>query len=134
MIYRRVDMTLDAMNIIDQLRKTSQNLAFHQKEDSVQKLIPICLPREVLVITNNDVWIGNVYGVDVYLSAQQFEHFQDQHLTIDVNKQAVGTQANSSFQNCFVIQLRAFQMEELDALEAVRKGTQSMFPMPAEAL
>jgi len=129
MIYRRVDMTIDAMHIIDQLRKKSKHLIFHQQEHNYKEIKPICLPKEASIIRDNDVWLGNVYGLDFYMSNKQFARWKDCHLTIDVTKnKAENALSLPSSENCFSIQTRSFQEEELEALEAIRMGEQSLFP------
>lgn len=124
-MYARVDVTSEARRVIDQLRETHGPLMFHQSGGCCDGSSPMCFPDGEFRVGGSDVLIGEIHDCRFYISRQQFEHWQDTHLTIDVTP---GRGASFSLEIPlgvrFVTKSRLFTDEEKQNLEPVREAVQ----------
>ncbi len=120
---KRVEITKDAAEIIDQLRERHGELMFHQSGGCCDGSSPMCLEKGDLLLNENDVWLGTVHGCEFFMSKDQFEYWKHTHLMVDVTK---GRGSSFSLEIPlglrFVIKSRIFKPEELEDLQPVRHG------------
>ncbi|MCP4302813.1 MAG: DUF779 domain-containing protein [Gammaproteobacteria bacterium] len=124
-MHARVDVTNEARRVIDQLREAHGPLMFHQSGGCCDGSSPMCFPDGEFRVGSSDVLIGEIHDCGFYISRQQFEQWQDTHLTIDVTP---GRGASFSLEIPlgvrFVTKSRLFTDEEKQGLEPVRDAVQ----------
>ena len=80
----RVVATQSAMALIAEIRKDHPDILFHQSGGCCDGSSPMCYPADDFLIGDNDVKLGEIAGVPVYISASQFAVWQHTQLIIDV--------------------------------------------------
>jgi uncharacterized protein (DUF779 family) len=80
----RVLATDAAIGLIDDIRQDHPDILFHQSGGCCDGSSPMCYPAGEFLIGENDVKLGEIAGVPVYISASQFEAWKHTQLIIDV--------------------------------------------------
>ncbi|MDR7142757.1 DUF779 domain-containing protein [Rhizobium sp. BE258] len=80
----RVLATDAALELIGEIRADHPNILFHQSGGCCDGSSPMCYPASEFMIGDNDVKLGEIGGVPVYISASQFEAWKHTQLIIDV--------------------------------------------------
>jgi uncharacterized protein (DUF779 family) len=123
---QRVDVSDGARAVIDRLREEHGELMFHQSGGCCDGSSPMCYPLGEFRVGGSDVLLGRIHGCPFYMARDQFELWQNTHLTVDVVK---GRGASFSLEIPlglrFVIHSRLFTDEELAALEPVEGAVQT---------
>lgn len=83
---KRVSATSDALDLIKQLSTRYGDVIFHQSGGCCDGSAPMMFLRKEFPLGNSDVKLGQIGGVDFYMSRSQFEYWEHTHLTIDVVK------------------------------------------------
>ncbi|MGC2857747.1 DUF779 domain-containing protein [Novispirillum sp. DQ9] len=116
---RRVDITPEAARLVALLRDKHGPLLFHQSGGCCDGSAPMCFAQGEFRIGANDVHLGDVAGVPVYIGGAQFEYWAHTHLTIDV---VPGRGASFSLEipegYRFLTRSRLFTAAEAAALDA----------------
>jgi uncharacterized protein (DUF779 family) len=125
-VHRRVDITEQAREIIDRLRGEHGELMFHQSGGCCDGSSPMCYPLGEFRVGGSDVLLGRIHGCPFYMARDQFELWQNTHLTVDVVK---GRGASFSVEIPlglrFMIHSRLFTDEELADLVPVEEAVQT---------
>lgn len=120
---QRVLVTNKASDIIELLRQKHGELMFHQSGGCCDGSSPMCFPDGEFLITELDIWLGNIHGCDFYMSHDQFEYWKHTQLTVDV---VPGRGASFSLEIPlglrFVIQSRLLNDDELSNLSQIKNG------------
>lgn len=121
---RRVLITEKAMDLIDKLKKQFNNdLMFHQSGGCCDGSSPMCFEKGDFKVGGSDIWLGEVYGCDFFMSADQFEYWKHTQLTLDV---VSGRGSSFSIEIPlgvrFMIRSKLFTMEELEKLSPIKRG------------
>ncbi len=85
MPFTRVSLTEDAAEVIDRLRGIHGPLMFHQSGGCCDGSAPMCFAQGDFIVGPSDVFLGEVYGCNFYMGADQYEYWKHTHLTIDVS-------------------------------------------------
>jgi len=125
---RRVLLTEKAMDIIDELRQRHQcELMFHQSGGCCDGSSPMCFEKGDFKVGASDVWLGNIYGCDFFMSADQFDYWKHTQLTLDITP---GRGSSFSLEIPlgvrFMIRSRIFSLEEMDNLSPILTGEEWM--------
>ena len=113
----RVAATPAALALIAQLQQQHGPLMFHQSGGCCDGSSPMCYPRGEFLVGQSDVKLGQVGGVDFWMSRSQFEYWQHTHLTLDVVPGRGGMfSLEGSHGVRFLIRSRLFTDEEVAAL------------------
>ncbi len=119
----RVDVTPDAVIVIEKLRAQHGPLMFHQSGGCCDGSSPMCFTEGDFRIGPSDVRLGQIDGCDFWMSDDQFEYWKHTHLTIDV---IPGRGASFSLEIPmgvrFMIRSRLFTEAEYASLLPVEKG------------
>lgn len=114
---KRIDVTPEAEEVINSLKKTHGELMFHQSGGCCDGSAPMCFSKGELFIDDNDVLLGKISDCNFYMSRDQFEYWKHTHLTLDVVK---GRGASFSLEIPlgirFIIQSRLFSDDEYKSL------------------
>jgi len=120
-MHQRVDVTPAACAIIAQLREQHGELMFHQSGGCCDGSAPMCYPLGEFRVGGSDVLIGHIDGCPFYMARDQFELWQNTHLTIDVVRgRGASFSAEIPLGVRFIIQSRLFSDEELADLQDVQ--------------
>jgi uncharacterized protein (DUF779 family) len=80
----RVLATDAALAFIQEIQKDYPHILFHQSGGCCDGSSPMCYPADDYIVGDNDVKLGEIGGVPVYISASQFEVWKHTQLIIDV--------------------------------------------------
>ncbi len=80
----RVLATDAAIDLIREIRRDHPEILFHQSGGCCDGSSPMCYPADDYVVGDNDVKLGDIDGVPVYISASQYEVWKHTQLIIDV--------------------------------------------------
>ncbi|MEE9426186.1 MAG: DUF779 domain-containing protein, partial [Methylococcales bacterium] len=61
-------------------------LMFHQSGGCCDGSAPMCFEVGDFMVGSRDVLLGEIHGCPFYMAADQFEYWQNSHLTIDVSE------------------------------------------------
>ena len=81
---KRVVVTALASEWIERLKSAHGDLLFHQSGGCCDGSSPMCFLLGEFKLGQADVRLGDVCGVDFYMSAAQFEYWKHTQLIIDV--------------------------------------------------
>ena len=81
---QRVLATDSALALIGEIRLDHPDILFHQSGGCCDGSSPMCYPANEFMVGDNDVKLGEIGGVPVYISASQFEAWKHTQLIIDV--------------------------------------------------
>ena len=122
-MHRRVEITDKAREVVDRLRAEHGELMFHQSGGCCDGSSPMCYPLGEFRVGGSDVLLGRIHGCPFYMARDQFELWQNTHLTVDVVK---GRGASFSLEIPlglrFVIHSRLFTDEEILDLDPVEEA------------
>ncbi len=123
MPYPRIEATAEALELIAKIEKDHGPLMFHQSGGCCDGSSPMCYPKGDFIIGASDVWLGNIAGHDMYMSADQFEYWKHTHLTLDVTKgRGASFSLDIPYGMRFVIKSRLFTETELADLTPIHQG------------
>jgi uncharacterized protein (DUF779 family) len=80
----RVLATDAALAFIREIQQDHAHILFHQSGGCCDGSSPMCYPADEYIVGDNDVKLGEIGGVPVYISASQFEVWKHTQLIIDV--------------------------------------------------
>lgn len=120
----RVKVAEAAKEVIDNLKKQyGSELMFHQSGGCCDGSSPMCFEKGDFKVGGSDVWMGEIYGCDFFMSADQFEYWKHTQLTLDVTS---GRGSSFSLEIPlgvrFIIRSRLFTEAELLHLIPVKNG------------
>jgi len=121
---KRVLITDAAKEVIDTLRKRfDSELMFHQSGGCCDGSSPMCFEKGDFKVGAQDIWLGEVYGCDFFMSADQFEYWKHTQLTLDVTP---GRGSSFSIEIPmgirFMIRSKLFTTEDLENLIPTKTG------------
>ena len=85
----KVDLTDEAIALIEKLEKRHGPLMFHQSGGCCDGSAPMCYPVGDFITGDVDVLLGTLEAgsatpVEFWMSASQYEYWKHTHLTVDV--------------------------------------------------
>ena len=120
-MHQRVAVTESACEIIDRLREQHGALMFHQSGGCCDGSSPMCYPLGEFRVGASDVLLGEIHGCPFYMARDQFELWENTHLTVDVVPgRGASFSAEIPLGVRFVIRSRLFTDAELDDLAPVQ--------------
>jgi uncharacterized protein len=80
----RVTATGAALELIAEIKQDYPDILFHQSGGCCDGSSPMCYPADDFIVGDQDVMLGEIGGVPVYISGSQFEVWKHTQLIIDV--------------------------------------------------
>lgn len=80
----RVKATAAAIEFLSEIKADYPDILFHQSGGCCDGSSPMCYPKDDFKIGENDVLLGMVADVPVYISNSQFEVWKHTQLILDV--------------------------------------------------
>lgn len=119
-MYQRVDITAAAEEVIDRLTGQHGKLMFHQSGGCCDGSSPMCFPVNDFKVGDSDVLLGEIHDCPFYMARDQFELWQNTHLTVDVVPgRGASFSAEIPLGVRFVTKSRLFSEKELEDLRPV---------------
>jgi len=120
----RVLITDKAKETINTLRKRfGAELMFHQSGGCCDGSSPMCFEKGDFKVGGSDIWLGEVYGCDFFMSKDQFEYWKHTQLTLDITP---GRGSSFSIEIPmgirFMVHSRLFSEDELQNLSPVKEA------------
>ena len=125
-MHKRVEITDKACEVVDRLRAEHGELMFHQSGGCCDGSSPMCYPVGEFLVGGSDVLLGRIHGCPFYMARDQFELWQNTHLTVDVVRgRGASFSAEIPLGLRFVIHSRLFTDAEVAELEPVEAAEAS---------
>lgn len=85
-VLEQVQATEEAKTLIKELKEEHGELIFHQSGGCCDGSSPMCLKKEMMIIGDVDVHLGDIEGVPFYMNEKQYEYWKHTQITVDVVK------------------------------------------------
>lgn len=119
--FPRIEANKEAETLIHELQAQHGDLVFHQSGGCCDGSSPMCFQKGDFIMGYSDVCLGEVCGVEFWMSQDQFEYWKHTHLTLGV---VAGRGSSFSLEipmgKRFMIHSRLLNQEELMNLEELR--------------
>ena len=110
----RVSATKAARQLLADIRTDHPDILFHQSGGCCDGSSPMCYPKDDFKVGENDVKLGYIDGVPVYISGSQFEVWKHTQLILDVVPGRGGMfSLDNGREKRFLTRSRVFTAEEL---------------------
>src|SRR5690606_8690422 len=121
---KRLDVTEEAKNIIQQLAAQHGDLMFYQAGGCCEGTQPQCFEKGGYCPRMNDAMIGLAEGYEFWIGRDLFEYWQYSHFTLDVldGFGPGGFSLETPLGKTFKVHYRLFTEEELKDLEPVKRS------------
>jgi uncharacterized protein len=120
----RVSITPAAAAMLDKLTGIHGPLMFHQSGGCCDGSSPMCYPAGDFMTGPSDVLLGEVHGVEFWMSSAQFEYWSHTHLTVDVVPgRGSGFSVEAPEGVRFLIRSRLFTDDEAEVLSTPVRGS-----------
>lgn len=117
-MYERVAVTAAAEEVIERLTGQHGKLMFHQSGGCCDGSSPMCFPANDFRVGDSDVLLGKIHDCPFYMARDQFELWQNTHLTVDVVPgRGASFSAEIPLGVRFVTKSRLFSDAELEDLQ-----------------
>lgn len=117
----RVTISMQAIEIVQQLKAKFGELMFHQSGGCCDGSQPMCFEKGDFILGQSDVCLGIIEGCEFWMSSDQFEYWKHTQLLIDI---APGRGSSFSIEIPlglrFLTKSRMFTEEEEEQLEPVK--------------
>jgi uncharacterized protein (DUF779 family) len=113
----RVCATPAALALLGEIVADHGPVLFHQSGGCCDGSSPMCYPQGELLIGDDDVLLGEIAGMPVYIGGRQFELWRHTQLLLDVVPGRGGMfSLDNGREQRFLTRSRAFDAEELALL------------------
>lgn len=117
----RIDITPEAVEIVNQLKILFGELMFHQSGGCCDGSQPMCFEKGEFKVGGSDVCLGEIENCEFWMSKDQFEYWKFTHLTLDVTAGRVSSFSLEIPMGIrFIIKSRLFSDEEYEDLTPLR--------------
>lgn len=84
MAEQKVTATAEALELIEEIKRDHGPIMFHQSGGCCDGSSPMCYAQGDLMISDNDVFLGEIGGAPFYIGGDQYEAWKHTNLIIDV--------------------------------------------------
>lgn len=84
MVEQKVTATAEALELIEEIKRDHGPIMFHQSGGCCDGSSPMCYAQGDLMISDNDVLLGEIGGAPFYIGGDQYEAWKHTNLIIDV--------------------------------------------------
>ena len=122
MEYKRLEITDAAIEILNTIKEKNGELIFHQSGGCCDGTAPMVFEKEDMYLDESDILMGQLEGINYYMSEDQYVYWKFTHLTVDVTP---GRGSSFSLEIPlgvrFIIHSRLLTKEENEALNGYQK-------------
>ena len=115
----RVAITDKAIDLVKQIAEKHGELIFHQSGGCCDGSSPMLFEKEDMYLDDSDILLGQVAGLNYYMSSDQYAYWKHTHLTIDITQgrgSSFSLEIPLGFR--FIIHSRLLTPEESEVLNA----------------
>ncbi|RWX01519.1 DUF779 domain-containing protein [Flavobacterium cerinum] len=117
-MFKRVDITNEAIVLVKELQGRYGELMFHQSGGCCDGSQPMCFVKGDFKLGYSDVCLGTVEGCEFWMSRDQFEYWQHTHLTLNaIDGRGASFSLEIPLGKRFMTDSRLFTSEESNNLE-----------------
>src|SRR5262249_40404853 len=114
----RISATPAALALLGEIIADHGPVLFHQSGGCCDGSSPMCYPQGEFLIGDDDVVVGEIGGMPVYIGGRQFELWRHTQLLLDVVPGRGGMfSLDNGREQRFLTRSRAFNAEELTRLD-----------------
>ena len=84
---QRLSVTIEAVFVIDRLKKEHGELVFNQSGGCCDGTAPMCYEKGDFYVPSRNIKLGEICGCKFFIDKEQFEYFKHSHITIDVKEE-----------------------------------------------
>ncbi|MDV6168533.1 DUF779 domain-containing protein [Flavobacterium sp. DG1-102-2] len=119
-MYKRIDSTPQADDLIAELKERYGELMFHQSGGCCDGSQPMCFEKGDFKLGYSDVCLGIIQDCEFWMSKDQFEYWKHTHLTLNaIDGRGASFSLEIPLGKRFMIESRLFTEEEAKDLEPV---------------
>lgn len=121
MSVKRVEVTQEAKEVIEMLKKEYGELVFNQSGGCCDGTAPMCYEKSDFYVPSRNVKLGEICGCEFFIDSEQFEYFRHSQIIVDVKKEqgafgnSFSLEIDHGYQ--FITKSRIFTDEEYKSLE-----------------
>ncbi|WP_417328059.1 DUF779 domain-containing protein [Halarcobacter sp.] len=121
MSVKRVEVTQEAKEVIEMLKKEHGELVFNQSGGCCDGTAPMCYEKSDFYVPSRNVKLGKICGCEFFIDSEQFEYFRHSQIIVDVKKEqgafgnSFSLEIDHGYQ--FITKSRIFTDEEYKSLE-----------------
>ena len=86
MEYSRITITDKAKEILNKIKSENEELIFHQSGGCCDGTAPMLFEKEDMYLDDSDIYIGQLEGVNYYMSQDSYDYWKYTHITVDVTE------------------------------------------------
>ncbi|NMH24302.1 DUF779 domain-containing protein [Flavobacterium solisilvae] len=123
MSIKRLDVTPEALEVIEMLEEKFGPLMFYQAGGCCEGTQPQCFEKGGFYLRTGDVCIGEIKGFEFWVDKDLFEYWKHAHFTLDVVNGfgAGGFSLETPYGKTFKINYTVFTSEEIEQLEPITR-------------
>lgn len=123
MSIKRLDVTPEALEVIEMLEEKFGPLMFYQAGGCCEGTQPQCFEKGGFYLRTGDVCIGEIKGFEFWVDKDLFEYWKHAHFTLDVVNGfgAGGFSLETPYGKTFKINFTVFTSEEIEQLEPITR-------------
>ncbi len=123
MSIKRLDVTPEALEVIEMLEEKFGPLMFYQAGGCCEETQPQCFEKGGFYLRTGDVCIGEIKGFEFWVDKDLFEYWKHAHFTLDVVNGfgAGGFSLETPYGKTFKINYTVFTSEEIEQLEPITR-------------
>lgn len=84
---QRVDVTPEAVKVIEKLKELHGELVFNQSGGCCDGTAPMCYEKSDFYVPSRNVKMGEICGCEFFIDKDQFEYFKHSQIIIDVKEE-----------------------------------------------
>jgi len=99
MSVKRVEVTQEAKEVIEMLKKEYGELVFNQSGGCCDGTAPMCYEKSDFYVPSRNVKLGEICICEFFIDSEQFEYFRHSQIIVDVKKE------QGAFGNSFSLEI-----------------------------
>ncbi len=99
MSVKRVDVTQEAKEVIEMLKKEYGELVFNQSGGCCDGTAPMCYKKGDFYVPSRNIKMGEICACEFFIDKDQFEYFKYSQIIVDVRKE------DAAFGNSFSLEI-----------------------------
>jgi len=86
MVFQQVAITDKAAEVVRKLKEEYGDVIFHQSGGCCDGTAPMLIEKEDMYLDDSDILLGQLEGVNYYMSEDMYDIWKYTHITVDVTE------------------------------------------------
>jgi len=86
MKYQQIEITEKAAEVVRKLKEEYGEVIFHQSGGCCDGTAPMMIEKEDMYLDDSDIHLGQLEGIDYYMSEDMYDIWKYTHITVDVTE------------------------------------------------